>query len=163
MVTLLPELELETRVVENEVTLTWQGIDNVDHYIIRRDGVPVSTQLETSVTQLVNIGNYTYSVVAISTNGQQSIPAFATVDITVMGIDSIENTLKIFPNPTRNALNISFEVPYSYIIYNSIGQNVLSGNSSGNTLIDCGVLEKGIYVIHIAAEGQIIIKKIIVE
>ena len=163
MVTLLPELELEARVVENEVTLTWLGIDNVDHYIIRRDGVPVSTQLETSFTQLVNIGNYTYSVVAISTNGQQSIPAFATVEITVMGIDSIENTLKIFPNPTRNALNISFEAPYNYIIYNNIGQNVLSGHSTGDTLIDCGVLEKGIYVIHIAAEGQIIIKKIIVE
>ena len=163
MVTLLPELELEAQVVENEVTLTWQGIDDADRYIIRRDGTPVSTQNETTFTQLVNIGTYTYSVVAISRNGQQSLPAFATVEITVVGIDSIESSLKIFPNPTRNSLNISFEMPYSYVIYNDIGQKVFSGNSSGDTLIDCGVLSKGVYVVHVTTEGQVIIKKIIVE
>ena len=163
MVTLLPELELEAQVVENEVTLTWQGIDDADRYIIRRDGTPVSTQNETTFTQLVNIGTYTYSVVAISRNGQQSLPAFATVEITMVGIDSIESTLKIFPNPTSNSLNISFEMPYSYVIYNDIGQKVFSGNSSGDTLIDCGVLSKGVYVVHVTTEGQVIIKKIIVE
>lgn len=163
MVTLLPELELEAQVVENEVTLTWQGIDDADRYIIRRDGTPVSTQNETTFTQLVNIGTYTYSVVAISSNGQQSLPAFATVEITMVGIDSIESTLKIFPNPTRNSLNINFEMPYSYVIYNEIGQKVLSGNSTGDTLIDCGVLSKGVYVVHVTTEGQVIIKKIIVE
>ena len=163
MVTLLPELELEAQVIENEVTLTWQGIDDADRYIIRRDGTPVSTQNETTFTQLVNIGTYTYSVVAISSNGQQSLPAFATVEISVVGIDSIESTLKIFPNPTRNSLNISFEMPYSYVIFNEIGQKVLSGNSTGDTLIDCGVLSKGVYVVHVTTEGQVIIKKIIVE
>ena len=163
MVTLLPELELEAQVVENEVTLTWQGIDDADRYIIRRDGTPVSTQNETTFTQLVNIGTYTYSVVAISRNGQQSLPAFATVEITVVGIDSIESSLKIFPNPTRNTLNINFEMPYSYVIYNEIGQKVFSGNSTGDTLIDCGVLSKGVYVVHVTTEGQVIIKKIIVE
>ncbi len=163
IVTLLPELELEAQVIENEVTLTWQGIDDADRYIIRRDGTPVSTQNETTFTQLVNIGTYTYSVVAISSNGQQSLPAFATVEITVVGIDSIESTLKIFPNPTRNSLNISFEMPYSYVIFNEIGQKVLSGNSTGDTLIDCGVLSKGVYVVHVTTEGQVIIKKVIVE
>ena len=163
MVTLLPELELETQVVDNEVSLTWQGIDDAEHYIIRRDGTPVSTQTETSFTQLVNIGTYTYSVVAISRNGQQSLPAFATVEITVVGVDSLETTLKIFPNPTRNSLNINYEIPYSYVIYNNIGQAVLSGDSSGDTLIDCGILSKGVYVVHVTTEGQVIIKKIIVE
>ena len=163
MVTLLPELELEAQVIENEVTLTWQGIDDADRYIIRRDGTPVSTQIETTFTQLVTIGTYTYSVVAISSNGQQSLPAFATVEITVVGIDSIESTLKIFPNPTRNSLNISYDMPYSYVIFNDIGQTVLSGNSSGDTLIDCGVLSKGVYVVHVTTEVQVIIKKIIVE
>lgn len=163
MVTLLPELELEAQVVDNEVSLTWQGIDDAEHYIIRRDGTPVSTQTETSFTQLVNIGTYTYSVVAISRNGQQSLPAFATVEITVVGVDSLETTLKIFPNPTRNSLNINYEIPYSYVIYNNIGQAVLSGDSSGDTLIDCGILSKGVYVVHVTTEGQVIIKKIIVE
>ena len=44
-----------------------------------------------------------------------------------------------------------------------IGQKVLSGNSTGDTLIDCGVLSKGVYVVHVTTEGQVIIKKIIVE
>lgn len=162
-VTLLPALELEAEVFENEVTLTWQAQNPSDSYVIRRNGLPVATQHETSFTQLLNLGTYTYSVVAVSTDGQQTIPAFATVEITVLGLDSIESELRIFPNPIRNYLNISLEQPFRYAIFNNIGQLVKEGSSIGEAQIDCGMLSQGLYILQISTEAQVFKKKIIVE
>ena len=162
-VMLLPSLELEAEVFENEVTLTWQAQDPSDSYVIRRNGLPVATQHETSFTQLLNLGTYTYSVVAVNTDGQQSVPAFATVEITVLGLDSIESELLIFPNPVRNYLNISLEQPFRYAIFNSIGQLVKEGSSLGEAQIECGMLSQGVYILQISTEVQVFKKKIIVE
>ncbi len=162
-ITFLPELELEAQVDENHVTLSWQGIEEAERYVIRRDGTPMATQQETSFSQWLNLGTYTYSVVAVGNDGQQSIPAFATVEITILGIDSIESTLKVFPNPTRNWLTISYEQPYQYAIFNNMGQKVREGNGSGDTVIHCGNLSKGVYILHLTAEGQVFIKKITVQ
>ena len=162
-VTLLPALELEAEVFENEVTLTWQAQNPSDSYLIRRNGLPVATQHETTFTQLLNLGTYTYSVVAISTNGQQSVPAFATVEITVLGLDSIESELQIFPNPVRNYLNISLEQPFRYAIFNNIGQLIREGSSIGEAQIECGTLSQGVYILQISTEAQVFKKKIIVE
>ena len=156
-------IELEAQVVENEVILTWQANNSTDYYHIRRNGVPISTQQETTFTELLNLGTYTYSVTAFNNQGQQSIPTFATVEITILGIDSVENELKVFPNPIRNWLNISLEQPFHYVLYNNIGQRVVEGNSSGNTQIECGILPKGVYVLHVHTDGKMFIKKIIVQ
>ena len=161
--TLLPALEVEAQVFENEVTLTWQAQNPTDDYIIRRNGMPVATQHETTFRQLLNLGTYTYSVTAVSTSGQQSIPAFATVEITVLGIDSLENEVRVFPNPIRNYLNISIEQPFRYTIFNNIGQLVREGAAAGDTQIECGTLPQGLYILEIRTEAQVFKKKIIVE
>ena len=162
-VTLLPALEVEAQVFENEVTLTWQAQNPSDDYIIRRNGLPVATQHETTFTQLLNLGTYTYSVTAVSATGQQSIPGFATVEITVLGIDSLENELRIFPNPIRNYLNISLGQPFQYTIFNDIGQLVRDGTSAGEAQVECGTLPQGLYILEIRTAAQVYKKKIIVE
>lgn len=159
----LPSVELETQIIENNVTITWQANNSNDNYHIRRNGIPIATQHETTFTELLNLGTHTYSVTAFNNQGQQSIPAFATVEITILGIDSIENELRIFPNPTRNWLNVTFEHPFQYILYNDVGQNVMVGHSTGNAQIECGVLPKGVYILHIKTDGKMFIKKIIVQ
>ena len=162
-ITFLPPLELNAQISENEVTLTWQAQNSTDNYLIRRNGNPITTQHETTFTELLNLGTYTYSVTAISSEGQQSIPAFATVEITVMGIDSIENKIHLFPNPVRSWLNINFEQPFSYILFNNIGQLIREGKAEGDALIDCRTLPQGLYILQIATEAQVIKKKIIVH
>ncbi len=162
-ITFLPELELETTLNENQVTLTWQGLDDADHYIIRRNGTPMATQHETAFSQWLNIGTHTYSVVAVGSNGQQSIPAFATVEISIMGIDSIENKMRIFPNPTHNWLTISYELPFRYVVFNGIGQEMREGHGLGDTPIDCSMLPKGIYILHIVTDGQVFCRKFVVH
>jgi uncharacterized repeat protein (TIGR01451 family) len=162
-VILLPPLELDAQVNENEVTLTWQAQNANDSYLIRRNGTPISTQNETTFTELLNIGTYTYSVTAMSNEGQLSEPAFATVEITVMGIDSIENTICLFPNPTHNWLNINLGQPFSYILFNNIGQLIREGKAEEDTVIDCRTLPQGIYILQIATKTQVSTKKIIVD
>ena len=161
--TFLPEFELETQVVENEVTLTWPMQDPTDDYLIRRNGTPIALQHETTFTEWLNLGTFTYSVTAVSEEGLQSIPAFATVEITVLGIDSIENTLRVFPNPVRSYLNISYDHPFSYRLFNSIGQQLWMGESAGDLYMDCRTLSQGVYFLFVATEGESFSKKIIVQ
>ena len=160
---MLPAFELEAQVDENEVTLTWPMQDPTDDYLIRRNGTPIAMQHETRFSEWLNLGTYTYSVTTISSDGLQSIPAFATVEITILGIDSIENTLRLFPTPVRDYLNICYEEPFSYRIFNSIGQQILIGESEGNIQIDCRALPQGVYVLFIATETKDYSKKIIVR
>ena len=161
--TFLPVLDLEAQVDENKVTLTWEAQESGDDYIIRRDGLPITTQHETTFTEWLNLGTYTYSVTAVSAEGSQSIPAFVTVDITAMGIDSVETELRVFPNPIRNYLNVSCGQPFRYAIFNNIGQLVKEGASMGEAHIECGTLRQGVYVLQISTEDQAIKKKIIIE
>ena len=161
--TLLPAIELEAQVVENKVTLTWEAQDPTDDYLIRRNGTPIAMQHETSFTEWLNLGTYTYSVTAISSEGLQSIPAFITVEITVLGIDSIENTLRVYPNPIRGYLNISYELPFSYKLFNSIGQQIWEGESMGDVRMDCSTLPQGMYILLVATEAETYTKKIIVQ
>ena len=160
---MLPAFELEAQVVENEVTLTWPTQNPTDDYLIRRNGTPIAMQHETTFSEWLNLGSYTYSVTTISSEGLQSIPAFATAEITMLGIDSIENTLRLYPNPVRDYLNISYEQPFSYRLFNSIGHQIWFGESEGNTQIDCRALPQGVYVLFIAAETKVYTKKIIVQ
>ncbi len=161
-VTLLPPLELDAQVNKNEVTLTWQNQNPSDSYLIRRNGMPITTQNETTFSELLNLGTYSYSVTAISSEGQQSIPAFATVEITVLGVDSIESKMRLFPNPVRNWLNISYEQPFNYILFNNIGQQIREGKAEENVVIDCRTLPQGLYILQISTETQVFTKKIIV-
>jgi len=162
-VTFLPALELEAQVDENHITLSWDALDPSDDYVIRRDGVPVATQHATTFSQFVNLGTYTYSVTALSPTGQQSLPAFATVEVTVMGIDSIENVLRIYPNPVRGCLNVSYERPFHYALFNPIGQLVIEGSSAGETHIQCDILPQGVYVLQVSTDDKVMKNKIVVE
>jgi hypothetical protein len=99
----------------------------------------------------------------MSNEGQLSEPAFATVEITVMGIDSIENITRLFPNPTHNWLNINLGQPFSYILFNNIGQLIREGKAEEDAVIDCRTLPQGIYILQIATKTQVSTKKIIVD
>ena len=85
------------------------------------------------------------------------------MEITVLGIDSIESKMLLFPNPVRNWLNICYDQPFSYILFNNIGQQVRVGKAEGDTLIECRTLPRGVYILQIATETQVFKKKIIVR
>jgi len=86
---------------------------------------------------------------------------------------SIENSLKIFPNPAKNTLNISIRIPSisqaRISLHDMLGNEVeiFTDNASGafEKAFDINTLRSGIYFVRINYNnGQnTIVKKIIVQ
>jgi hypothetical protein len=70
-----------------------------------------------------------------------NMPAFST----------IQGSIRVFPNPTSNILNLEFENPCGYIIkvYNSLGQIIYTIKAENNSSINLNGLAKGAYLIYL--------------
>ena len=84
-----------------------------------------------------------------------------------VGIDEVENLkANIYPNPTARILNIeSAEAIREVVIFNMIGQQVLSTNGNSNEMhLDLGNLANGQYTLRITSvNGDQITRKISVS
>lgn len=70
------------------------------------------------------------------------------------------NSLQIFPNPTKNILNVKYEDPIDSIeMYNSLGELVLTEYHSNTMQI--GFLPSGLYILKVSSGGSIVSKKIL--
>ncbi|NQX86630.1 MAG: T9SS type A sorting domain-containing protein [Flavobacteriaceae bacterium] len=57
--------------------------------------------------------------------------------------------LKLYPNPANDYIQTTeFSEILDYKIYNSLGQNLLSGKTQNNMIIDISSLDKGVYLIQ---------------
>ncbi|MEZ5013021.1 MAG: S8 family serine peptidase, partial [Chitinophagales bacterium] len=65
------------------------------------------------------------------------------------GVEDISNVFQIYPNPVQDILTIHTELSgMDYMIYNSVGELVLTGNNIGiETTVDVHALSAGTYVI----------------
>lgn len=61
--------------------------------------------------------------------------------------EQFNNTVNLFPNPCSTSINVSIPNPFAYSIFNTLGQNVLTGNSNGN--INVSSLKRGVYILQI--------------
>ena len=163
VVAFLPALDVQAQVNLNRVTLSWQAIPNAMKYLIRRDGEVVTTQSETSFTQLVALGKYVYSVVAIDNDHQCSYPAFVEVEVTEAGLDETVDDVILYPNPVADLLYVDFGQAFDYVVFNEIGQKVAQGESGGMAQIRCSDLPQGMYFLHIISPSLVIVKKFIVQ
>ena len=161
-ITFLSAFDVTTTLNLNEVTLSWpnQGFDC--DYVIRCNGTLLSTQRETTFTHLQNLGTYLYSVSAVNSLNQVSLPGLAKVEVTEPSVPETDTSLILYPNPVHNWLNISTGKPFHYAIFNSLGQQITSGEGEGVARIPCGVMAEGVYYIQITTESRVIAKKILV-
>lgn len=79
-------------------------------------------------------------------------------DPTTIEEDLFEDKVVFFPNPVNSVLNVGGLNFYSYKIYNSMGQIVLTGN--GNS-VNCENLLSGYYTIELQGMGKAIRKSFI--
>lgn len=123
-------------------------------------------------------------VVFVQTNsamGPQGIPAkyvfqsaSAPVDV-VAGLEEIADGIyyKMYPNPTNNITNLSFNIDktqnISVEIYNMLGENVYTTNegsmSAGQHIlsIDCSSFPSGIYLVKFNADKVVSTNKLIIQ
>ena len=91
-------------------------------------------------------------------NGQTYYGAEKTFQTWTEGVDDLEQTLKIYPNPTSSILNIQGEGMRSIEVYNTVGQRIMTQEVSGSNLqISTEGLNNGMYFIRIHAnDGSIL-------
>lgn len=88
-------------------------------------------------------------------------------DITVSGTlsndDFKANSLKVYPNPTKDWLNISFDALVSKVeIYNLLGQKVLEANfNSNDASVDMSALNAGTYTAKVYSDELVKTVKVI--
>ena len=85
-------------------------------------------------------------------NGYTFYGAETTFQTWMEGVDELENSVKLYPNPTANVLNVEGEGMSSLEVYNTVGQRVMMMEVNGNkTQINTESLNNGIYFIRIYA------------
>lgn len=79
---------------------------------------------------------------------------------------NIRNWVKLYPNPSRNNINLNISHPFNtanIAFLDELGRKVLEFKSvkSDNFSMDISALEVGIYYLHIKLDGQMITQKIV--
>ena len=91
-------------------------------------------------------------------NGYTFYGAETTFQTWTEGVDELGNSLKVYPNPTTNMLNVEGESMVSVEVYNTVGQRVMTQDVNGNkTQINTESLNNGIYFLRIFAnDGNVL-------
>ena len=69
------------------------------------------------------------------------------------GVNELDNSLKLFPNPVSEVLNLVGEGMNKVEIYNAMGQLVLTEEVNGNATISTSALCNGFYFVRIYAQN----------
>lgn len=101
-----------------------------------------------------------------------SVKAFAVVDgetyygpeyhfyTGIIGLSELEQSLRIYPNPTTNALNIEGEGMANVEVYNAVGQRVMTKEVGGNVVqLNTESLMNGIYFVRIMANDGTVLNR----
>ena len=102
----------------------------------------------------------TYTVVVTDADGNT---AEGQVSITIRDLNVSEGSNKaaVYPNPSNGSFVIECETATDYVLFNSIGQAILSGNTAAKASVSD--LPKGIYFLHLTNGNTSSVSKIVVE
>ena len=91
-------------------------------------------------------------------NGETYYGSEATFQTMSDGVAELEQSLKIYPNPTTGVLNIQGEGMTSIEVYNAVGQRVMTQVVNGNDIqLNTESLNNGIYFLRIHAnDGNVL-------
>lgn len=136
------------------------------------DNLPASTATPVSLTQVLTIpanatpsanlpsGQFYKVDTALFTPGYASYIAGTSSNVTLNGplavADFNRNSVKIYPNPASNQINISDVTDInSYEIYNVVGKLILKSDRLFSNTIDISELSPGAYFLKLGADKTI--------
>lgn len=112
-----------------------------------------------SVDDLEHSSIYMVQAYAI-VNGQTYYGPETTFQTWMWGVNELENSLKLYPNPTSSLLNIEGEGMTSVEVYNAIGQRVMMQEVDGHSVqINTETLTNGIYFLRVHANDGTVLNR----
>ena len=110
-----------------------------------------------STDELEHTSIYMVKAFAI-VNGQTYYGPETTFQTWTEGVNELESSLKLYPNPTSGVLNVQGEGMSSIEVYNTVGQRVMTQEVNGNTAqVNTESLNNGMYFIRIKAnDGNVL-------
>ena len=110
-----------------------------------------------STDELEHTSIYMVKAFAI-VNGQTFYGPETTFQTWTEGVNELESSLKLYPNPTSGVLNVQGEGMSSIEVYNTVGQRVMTQEVNGNTAqVNTESLNNGMYFIRIKAnDGNVL-------
>ena len=93
-------------------------------------------------------------------NGETYYGAEATFQTLPDGVSELENSLRLYPNPTASVLNIEGEGVTGIEVYNTVGQCLLRQKANGNKAqVNTEGLNNGVYFIRIMADDGMVLNR----
>jgi hypothetical protein len=146
----------DNRVVQNYIV--YQGNTVLDTVLAKNEGNTFA------VTDLAP-GKYKFGVAAVDVYDNKSAKTVAA-EVEVTGIKDLTTShMMVYPNPSNGLFNIVSEsnATVSLEVYNLTGGLVTSSVFTQNFKLDLSKFSKGVYFLHLTAEGKTQITKLIVE
>ena len=150
--------------MEEGVTLVWTPAIMTNRYAVYRNGVLLSDQVTEATyfdAEAPHGQTCCYKVVGMN-DYLVSNPSFTVcVDWSSTDLDeSVENLVRVSPNPVSHQLSIAAKGLLSITVYNHLGQLVLQRTVEENSLLlDVDSWSAGLYLIHItSATGTNVVK-----
>lgn len=148
--------------------ITWNASpeEYVAGYDIYRDGTKVNQELVESASYVDEApyeGGYCYRVVAIAPMGESQPSAKACAGLVAIEDVVVDNSLKVYPNPTEGALRITNnESPIKLLqLFDLNGRLLYEKDHVGTTeyTIDISGFMHGVYILNVDGKSVKIIKK----
>ncbi len=151
-------------------------VDSVNHFTLGGGGAPLYNPSHTSGGVIV-YAEATYHFMKVQITGDTAVltaikPDGSIIETTNLHIptsglnENIADKIKVYPNPSDGIINIQFSgfSNADLHLYDMSGREVLSKKITSNTnKINLSNFNKGVYVIAVSADNQIIRKKIVLK
>ena len=132
-----------------EYTYVWEPAETLDDPTIPN---PVASPIDPETI---------YKVVVTDSEGN-SESGDVTVTIRNWSVPEDSCVPFLYPNPSNGRFTVNVKEKFSYKLFNSIGQQVMSGEGEGKTLIDASSLSQGVYFLQLTIDGTRV-EKVVIE
>ena len=131
----------------------------VDHIVVDVEGALNGNVFTATVDDLEANTMYAVTAYAILPNGDKLYGDDVHFHTWYEGVNELENTLKVYPNPATETLNVE-GVMTSVEVYNTIGQCLMSKQVNGaGTQISLSGFDNGIYFLRVSNNGETVVRK----
>ena len=111
----------------------------------------------------INNGIYPVQLIVYTHDSCYADTLTQNITITTASIDNINNrhNVIIYPNPTSNFMEVKSEIEYNSIIISDITGKIIKTLDQHPTKIDVSDLRKGVYLIQLIGDKEILTRKFI--